>query len=247
MPFNQITDTQRALGFRGTEYKDFREDPVFEDFYASGEKALKKPFKQRALGVSPEEEEKAPKKEFVFADKKERVLPMYKVLLGLNLTNEDSEAGKYLMRYGYTDFKFGSRSGVPSVQRAENRIIREYIPEVARVAELVIEKQALKDYRKASKATKNKFTERKFVVTAVRSFVDTRMRKFKNKIASDGLGKKQSTEYARQLLAFRRLPKSLRDESIRQYYVQTKKAPELDKEEPLATLVKIGKKLREKM
>jgi hypothetical protein len=247
VPFNQITDTQRALGFRGTEYKDFREDPVFEEFLASGEKAFKKPFKQRALGVSPEEEEKAPKKEFVFTEKKERVLPMYKVLLGLNLTNEDSEAGKYLMRYGYTDFKFGSKSGVPSVQRAENRLIRDYIPEVARVAELVIEKQALKDYRKASQATKDKFTERKFVVTAVRNFVDRRMEKFKRKIASDGLGKKQSTEYARQLIAFRRLPKSLRDESIRQYYVQTKKAPELDKEEPLATLVKIGKKLREKM
>jgi hypothetical protein len=247
VPFNQITDTQRALGFRGTEYKDFREDPVFEEFLASGEKAFKKPFKQRALGVSPEEEEKAPKKEFVFTEKKERVLPMYKVLLGLNLTNEDSEAGKYLMRYGYTDFKFGSKSGVPSVQRAENRLIRDYIPEVVRVAELVIEKEALKEYRKASKTTKDKFTERKFVVTAVRNFVDTRMRKFKNKIASDGLGKKQSTEYARQLIAFRRFPKSLRDEAIRQYYVQTKKAPELDKEEPLATLVKIGKKLREKM
>jgi hypothetical protein len=247
VPFNQITDTQRALGFRGTEYKDFREDPVFEDFYASGEKALKKPFKQRALGVSAEEEEKAPKKEFVFTDKKERVLPMYKVLLGLNLTNEDSEAGKYLMRYGYTDFKFGSRSGVPSVQRAENRIIREYIPEVARVAELVIEKQALKDYRKASQATKDKFTERKFVVTAVRNFVDRRMEKFKRKIASDGLGKKQSTEYARQLLSFRRLPKSLRDESIRQYYVEEGKAPELDKEKHIALLVKIGQKLREKM
>jgi len=247
VPFNQITDTQRALGIRGTEYKDFREDPVFEEFLASGEKALKKPFKQRALGVSPEEEEKAPKKEFVFTEKKERVLPMYKVLLGLNLTNEDSEAGKYLMRYGYTDFKFGSKSGVPSVQRAENKLIRDYIPEVVRVAELVIEKQALKDYRKASQATKDKFTERKFVVTAVRNFVDRRMEKFKRKIASDGLGKKQSTEYARQLIAFRRLPKSLRDEAIRQYYVTENKAPEIDKEKPLATLVKIGKKLREKM
>jgi hypothetical protein len=73
------------------------------------------------------------------------------------------------------------------------------------------------------------------------------MEKFKRKIASDGLGKKQSTEYARQLIAFRRLPKSLRDESIRQYYVEEGKAPELDKEKHIALLVKIGQKLRKKM
>ena len=41
---------------------------------------------------------------------------------------------EYLARLGYKDFKFGSKSQVPTVQRAENKIIREALPLIVNLA-----------------------------------------------------------------------------------------------------------------
>ena len=242
VPFAQIIETQRALGIRGLEYKDLREDPTL-DALTTAKKEFEKPFKQRGFTVSPEEEAAAPKREFVFAEDKKRVSPISRVLLGLNLSTRDSEEGEYLARLGYKDFKFGSKSQVPTVQRAENKIIREALPLIVNFVKDE-EDNLREEYRDAGPATKNNFTEQAYVNSGVKGLIDIQIRKLKEKIANEGLGKGQASEYARQLLSFRKLPKNIRRRAVTQFYDLNGKPPNVAEEDDLTELAIIGKKIK---
>jgi len=241
VPFNQIIEAQRALGVRGLEYKDLREDP---DLNASTTalKELKKPFKR--LLISPEEEKKAPLRESIFADKKERVSPESRVLLGLNLATRDSEEGEYLARLGYKDFKLGSKSQVPTVQREENKIIRMLLPSLVDVLKSR-EEIVRNDYENAGPATKEKYTEQAYVNSKLKSIVDARVKKLKRRVAMEGLAKGKATPYARALLGFRRLPESIRRDAVSEYYKRFNKDPDVSDVKTLQTLEIFGKKIRE--
>jgi len=242
VPFAQIIETQRALGIRGLEYKDLREDPTL-DALTTAKKEFEKPFKQRGFTVSPEEEAAAPKREFVFAEDKKRVSPISRVLLGLNLSTRDSEEGEYLARLGYKDFKFGSKSQVPTVQRAENKIIREALPLIVNFVK--DEEDNLREkYRDAGPATKEDFTEQAYVNSGVKGLIDIQIRKLKEKIANEGLGKGQASEYARQLLSFRKLPKNIRRRAVTQFYDLNDRSPNVAEEDDLIELAIIGKKIK---
>ena len=242
VPFAQIIETQRALGVRGLEYKDLREDPTL-DALTTAKKEFEKPFKQRGFTVSPEEEAAAPKREFVFAEDKKRVSPISRVLLGLNLSTRDSEEGEYLARLGYKDFKFGSKSQVPTVQRAENKIIREALPLIVNFVK--DEEDSLREeYRNAGPATKEDFTEQAYVNSSVKGLIDVQIRKLKEKIANEGLGKGQASEYARQLLSFRKLPKNIRRRAVTQFYDLNDRSPNVAEEDDLIELAIIGKKIK---
>jgi hypothetical protein len=242
VPFAQIIETQRALGIRGLEYKDLREDPTL-DALTTAKKEFEKPFKQRGFTVSPEEEAAAPKREFVFAEDKKRVSPISRVLLGLNLSTRDSEEGEYLARLGYKDFKFGSKSQVPTVQRAENKIIREALPLIVNFVKDE-EDNLREEYRDAGPATKNNFTEQAYVNSGVKGLIDIQIRKLKEKIANEGLGKGQASEYARQLLSFRKLPKNIRRRAVTQFYDLNDRSPNVAEEDDLIELAIIGKKIK---
>ena len=242
VPFAQIIETQRALGIRGLEYKDLREDPTL-DALTTAKKEFEKPFKQRGFTVSPEEEAAAPKREFVFAEDKKRVSPISRVLLGLNLSTRDSEEGEYLARLGYKDFKFGSKSQVPTVQRAENKIIREALPLIVNFVKDE-EDNLREEYRDAGPATKNEFTEQAYVNSGVKCLIDIQIRKLKEKIANEGLGKGQASEYARQLLSFRKLPKNIRRRAVTQFYDLNDRSPNVAEEDDLIELAIIGKKIK---
>ena len=242
VPFAQIIETQRALGIRGLEYKDLREDPTL-DALTTAKKEFEKPFKQRGFTVSPEEEAAAPKREFVFAEDKKRVSPISRVLLGLNLSTRDSEEGEYLARLGYKDFKFGSKSQVPTVQRAENKIIREALPLIVNFVRDE-EDNLREEYRNAGPATKEDFTEQAYVNSSVKGLIDVQIRKLKEKIANEGLGKGQASEYARQLLSFRKLPKNIRRRAVTQFYDLNGKPPNVAEEDDLTELAIIGKKIK---
>ena len=242
VPFAQIIETQRALGIRGLEYKDLREDPTL-DALTTAKKEFEKPFKQRGFTVSPEEEAAAPKREFVFAEDKKRVSPISRVLLGLNLSTRDSEEGEYLTRLGYKDFKFGSKSQVPTVQRAENKIIREALPLIVNFVKDE-EDNLREEYRDAGPATKEDFTEQAYVNSGVKGLIDIQIRKLKEKIANEGLGKGQASEYARQLLSFRKLPKNIRRRAVTQFDDLNDRSPNVAEEDDLIELAIIGKKIK---
>ena len=240
VPFAQIIEAQRAVGVRGLEYKDLREDPTLQAS-DSAVKSLEKPFRQRGFTVSPEEEEAAPKREFMFSDDKKRVSPISRVLLGLNLSTRDSEEGEYLARLGYKDYKFGSKSAVPSVQRAENKLLKMILPEVIKAAQNY-EDTLIKKYRNAGDAVKNKYpTEQSYINAFVKTFINEQMRKEKANISKKGLGKMQSDEYARQLLQFRRLGKDLRRTALADFLTRYNKEPVLSDFKDLKRLNIIAK------
>ena len=240
VPFAQIIEAQRAVGVRGLEYKDLREDPTLQAS-DSAVKSLEKPFRQRGFTVSPEEEEAAPKREFMFSDDKKRVSPISRVLLGLNLSTRDSEEGEYLARLGYKDYKFGSKSAVPSVQRAENKLLKMILPEVIKAAQNY-EDRLIKKYRNAGDAVKNKYpTEQSYINAFVKTFINEQMRKEKANISKKGLGKMQSDEYARQLLQFRRLGKDLRRTALADFLTRYNKEPVLSDFKDLKRLNIIAK------
>jgi hypothetical protein len=124
VPFAQLIEAQRAVGERGLTYKDLQDDPDL-DFQNTFLKELGKPFKSRGFTTTPEEEEAAPKKEYLFTDERKRVSPFARVLLGLNMSTKDSEEGEYLKRLGFTEYDLASRSKVPTVKRFENKVLRE--------------------------------------------------------------------------------------------------------------------------
>ena len=239
VPFAQLIEAQRAIGVRGLEYKDMRQDPTL-DVETTFAKELKTPFKQRGFFVSPEEEEQAPKREFVFSEDKSRVGPVYRVLFGLNLSNRDSVEGEYLTNLGYKEYKFGSRSQVPTVQRAENKIIKEVLPEIVRVARFIREPTVRNEYRSSGQVTKGEFTEQSYVNSDIKAFINEQVRVLKAKIASEGLGKGQASNYARLLLDFRKLPKSIRRRAVTDFYTRFDPEPDVTAEKDLARLKKIG-------
>jgi hypothetical protein len=226
VPFAQIIEAQRAVGVRGLEYKDLREDPTLQAS-DSAVKSLEKPFRQRGFAVSPEEEEAAPKREFMFSDDKKRVSPISRVLLGLNLSTRDSEEGEYLARLGYKDYKFGSKSAVPSVQRAENKLLKMILPEVIKAAQNY-ENTLIKKYRNAGDVVKKEYpTEQAYINAFVKTFINKRMSIEKANISKKGLGKMQSDEYARQLLQFRRIGKDLRRTALADFLTRYNREPVL--------------------
>jgi hypothetical protein len=246
VPFGQVIEAQRALGVRGTEYKDLREDPTL-DASDSARKALTKPLRTRGLLVSPEEEEKAPKREFVFADKKERVSPASRVLLGLNLSTRDNEDGEYLARLGFKDYKFGSKSAVPSIQRAENKIIKMIIPQVVEEAK-ELEKKYKTEWENAKEGDsirKNYKTAQAYANSFVITAIKQRMKKEKKNITTKGLGKMQSTEYARQFTVFRRLGGDLRRSAVGKFRSKFNRDPVLSDAKDVRKLNIIAKKFRE--
>ena len=70
------------------------------------------------------------------------------------------------------------------------------------------------------------------------------IRKLKEKIANEGLGKGQASEYARQLLSFRKLPKNIRRRAVTQFYDLNDRSPNVAEEDDLIELAIIGKKIK---
>ncbi len=237
VPFAQVIEAQRAVGERGLTYKDVSEDPNL-DFQTTFMKELQKPFKQRGLTLSPEEEEKAPKREFLFAEEKKRVSPQSRVLLGLNLATPDSEEGEYLQRLGFTDFELGSKSGVPSIRRFETKILRSVLPILVDVAKSR-ETQVRNEYRNAGKATKDKYSEQAYVNIDIRALIKEQLSQVKRNISD--ISQAQAEPYVQKIMEFRKLPPSFRRKATAKFYQRNNRAPDVDTVKDLSELVIIGK------
>lgn len=237
VPFAQVIEAQRAVGERGLTYKDVSEDPNL-DFQTTFMQELQKPFKQRGLAISPEDEEKAPKREFLFAEDKKRVSPQSRVVLGLNLATPDSEEGEYLQRLGFTDFELGSKSGVPSVRRFETKILRSVLPILVDVAK-TREYQVREEYRNSGKKTQDKYSEQAYVNIDIRALIKEQLSQVKRNISD--ISKTKAGPYVQKIIEFRKLPPSFRRKATAKFYERNNRAPDVDTVKDLNELVVIGK------
>ena len=237
VPFAQVIEAQRAVGKRGLTYKDVAEDPTL-DFQTTFMQELERPFRQRGFTVTAEEEEKAPKREFLFQQEKKRVSPISRVLFGLNLSTADSAEGEYLKELGFTDYELGSRSKVPSVKRFENKTLREALPTIVEFAR-DREDELKIDYENASDTVQKKFTEKEYVFADVRPIIDSKIKSIKTLIAKGSVG--ETTDYVKALTKYRKLKKADRKKARVLFMEENNKVPNALSEDDLNELFTIGK------
>jgi hypothetical protein len=237
VPFAQIIEAQRAVGERGLTYKDVAEDPTL-DFQTTFMQELERPFRQRGFTVTAEEEEKAPKREFLFQEEKKRVSPITRVLFGLNLSTADSAEGEYLKELGFTDYELGSRSKVPSVKRFENKTLREALPTIVEFAR-DRENELKIDYENASDAVQKEFTEKEYVFADVRPIINSKIKSIKTLIAKGSVG--EATDYVKALTKYRKLKKADRKKARVLFMEENNRVPNALSEDDLNQLSTIGK------
>ena len=236
VPFSQIIEAQRATGERGVLYKDTAQDPTM-DFWGTAAKEFKRPF---ARFMSPEEEAALPKREFLFAEEKKRVAPLFRVLGGINLATVDDEYGEYIGQFGYTDFELGSKSKVPSIRRFENQVVRDALPGIvdrARRYEDTLRSQ----YAMANDAVKEEFTEEKFVSSRIRAMIKKQIQTVRTKISKGKVLTADAPLYAESMLKYRRLSKETRTAAGVKFVEQYDREPDPTNQADIMRLVKIGK------
>ena len=237
VPFAQLIEAQRALGQRGLSYKDVAKDPTF-DASSSFMDSLQKPFNQPGFTTTAEEEEAAPKREFLFQEEKKRVSPISRVLFGLNFTTADSEEGEFIKELGFTDYELGSNSKVPSIKRFENKILRDAIPAIVNILEARQDKLKSK-YENSNEETKSKYTEREYITADIKPILKSSITKVKKLIAEGKTGK--ANKYVRSMLNYRKLDRGVRKKASIVFTEKFNKLPNPVDSKDLETLVKIGK------
>ena len=237
VPFAQLIEAQRAIGERGLSYKDVGEDPTF-DFESSFSQSFMKPFNQRGFTTSAEEEEKAPKREFLFQEEKKRVSPISRVLFGLNLATADSVEGEFIKELGFTDYELGSNSKVPSIKRFENKILRDAIPAIVNILETRQDKLKSK-YENSNEETKAKYTEKEYITADIKPILKSSIGKVKKLIAQGKTGK--SSKYVQAMLNYRKLDRGVRKKASIVFTEKFNKLPNPVDPNDLNVLVKIGK------
>ena len=221
VPLNQILDGQRALGSRGTVYKESATNPeLVPSFLDATVKGFVKPFKRYDL--RPHVEDSLPIKQDIFQEKRERIGPGFKVGLGLNLFSQDNEDGRFMNALGFTKFDLSSKSRIPEVKNFENKIIRRVLPYIVEEASnLVAEKEAEYEYdREALSQTENIFTD--FSVQSKQSYVKTEVRSFIEDLVNSVRGNEETIGILEdkdkiiELVAmtkYRKLPMNIRDKA----------------------------------
>ena len=236
VPFAQIIEAERATGIRGLEYKDTAEDPSL-DFSATFMSELSRPFRRFEAA---EDEANRPKREFLFAEEKSRVLPLFRVIGGINLATVDDEYGEYIANFGYTDYELGSRSKVPSIRRFENTVVRDALPDIvdnARIYEETLRNQ----YQMASDTVKEEFTEEQYVSSKIRPYIKGQIKNVRKQVSDSKVFTANAPEYAEAMLTYRRLPKEVRTVSTVRFVEEYDRQPDGTDFKDLMRLVEIGK------
>lgn len=240
VPFAQIIEAERATGVRGLQYKDTAEDPTL-DFQSSFMNELSRPFRRFE---SAEAEAKRPKREFLFAEEKSRVAPLFRVIGGINLATIDDEYGEYIGSFGFTDFELGSKSKVPSIRRFENTVVRDSLPYIVDMAK-EYEVDLRQEYQNKSDKFKEDITEEQYVSSAIRPLIKEQIKQVRKEVSKDKGLTATSEPYADAMLQFRRVPKEYRKLAAIDFKSKYDRDADGTKYEDLLELVEISKSYRE--
>ena len=236
VPFGQIIDAQRVVGERGTEYKESAKDPTL-DFMGTFTDQIKKPFKSRGLGLSPQEEAALTNKEYVLTENRERVSPLTKLLFGISMTTANTEEGEYLSDMGFTEMDVSSRSRVPTVRNFENKILREALPTILNAVQgIELDKRA--EYQDKTDKFKDSTSEDAYVNTYLKPIITKQLSNVKSKIASGAQSK--ATPYVMAMSKYRGLTSDLRKWATVRFREQYDRDPDASNTKDLQTLYILG-------
>lgn len=205
VPLAQEIEAQRAVGERGLEYRDVREDPTLDGWESFTQAVTRSP-RQRGIGITPEEEADLPLREFLFNPDAQRVNPSARVLLGMSQKKADPEYAEYLKRLGFNEYDFRV-SDVPSVQRFEVDFLQKEMPIIVDAAR-AREEDLRAEYQEKDDIFKSKITEDKYVNSHIKPMITGMFQE--SKAAITQVAKKTANKYIQEMTEYRRLPKDLR-------------------------------------
>ena len=244
VPAAQIIDTQRALGERGTEYRDAAEDPVLGRPFLSGVgREIARPFRARGISLSPEEEAALPKREFLFQEDARRVQPLWKVIFGINLRTADSEEGNYLRSIGFSDWDLGSKSNVPSIRNFENKYLRELVVPLANIVQ-GYEESFAEEYDNSNEALKDSITKKLYIKTKSANLFNKLYRRNRQIVNSLRKSEELSNPYINAMLTYRRAPKTARKEAMVRFIQREGREPDGTSVRDLQVLATIANAVR---
>ena len=270
-PMTQVVELQRMQGKRTSVFTDVREESLLGTDVKTGERLSTSPVKRGFLevmdrrGISnifdPSSMDDLPARETIFQKDdgpRERIAIPLKVFGGLGMSQELSEAGQFMEKLGYRDFKIASRTVSKGFNQFQTRFLRKQLPlivELAQSPEFIAEQKSLA--RQSGEKNVNKF-----IKIAQISFIDGQITNYKNSmdnyIADGDAGKLATpdgspidvrlTQLVRLQQQYRRLRPSQRDKAWQALPALIKdgglknKEPNLADIEHLTALIKYAKK-----
>ena len=181
---------------------------------------ISRSFRQRGISnlFSPSDEFDNPVREFLYSEEgKKREGLGASLTLGITQFTKDADYGEYLTEKGFEEYKVGSRSRLPSIRRAETKILKQYLPilvENAQASEAELKKQ----YRALPKdhPTKERYTIEQYVNSTVVNMLDEQIKDAKSLSSEDR--KMESEPQALILEKFRGLNSKMRRYAMTEFF-----------------------------
>ena len=253
IPVAQIADIQRSMGLRSEAQKDYaqQERPIVGAMERFKEEAL---LPTRRRGVfnlfSPSSEQDLPDKQYLFqeGDTKDKKYPWAKSLMGLNLMERDSKEGRFFTEYGLLEWVQDSKSDIPSVKNAHNRLMREALPLVMDKIELK-EIEILEAYDNRKKAleesgtnTDNLPSSERAMRDEVKAYAKQKLQELRTLTGDVALVKQDATVMLDLTIQFKRLTASQRKNAINRFMFKNGIEPDYTNPEHVDELITLGKK-----
>jgi hypothetical protein len=236
VPMNQVIDAQRAMGVRGTIYKETGKDPEIVDAGGAFVEGLVKPFRKYDPTGAFVDEESMPVREDPFQEGKEKVAPLAKVLAGINLYTEDSPEGMQLKELGFTKWELSSKSSIPTIRNFENKLIRTYLPQIVRAAEReasVFERMYEQDRVSLSTVGGGKLfgfdtgvSKERYVKNNVRASINRMVDMLRNDERSlSAIPEREKQAQVKAMLSYRRLPSDAKNKAYYRFVERENRSP----------------------
>ena len=241
IPLTQVVELQRMTGDRPDDYADMSTD---DSPTIGGE--ISRSFRQRGISnlFSPSDEFNNPEREFLYSEAKKREGLGASLTLGITQFTKDADYGEYLTEKGFNEFKVGSRSRLPSIRRAETKILKQYLPILVENAQS-IESELKKEYRALSSddPTKEKYTIEQYVNSTVVAMLDEQIRDAKSLSTEDR--KMESEPQALILEKFRGLNGKMRKYAMTEFFKENKEPADILDPVDMETLLAIAEGFKE--
>ena len=240
VPLTQIVDTQRALGYRTSDYVDYGEDTTDEGFVKGIGTQVKRSLGSRGyLNLfDPSSDEDRPIRESIFSSERKRENVAYNLGLGITTVTKDDDYGEYIQSKGFTEFQMGSKSRTPSIRNRENVLIRERLP-ILVDASKEVELQIRATYHTLPKKAKERYTQAEYVNTEIRNFIKSEIADIRADVReARTVGTSEAVILSEK---FGRVSKGKRKLAIARFYTNFSKAPKLSDPIDLQTLIDLSK------
>ena len=243
-PIAQIVEAQRAAGMRTMDYADAAEDPSLnttDNWFSE----FSRPFRARGFSnlFTPDSEGTLPPREFLFSQDKQRPNPLVKGVFGINMFEKDEDYGQFFKQLGYTEWKLGSRSKIPSQKRNENQLIRTMLPAISNYGKALQEDFEF-DYDRLISNEKDVggLSKEKWVSSKVKVELNKQLNKAKSIAGSVG-----QRDVSREAIAhdsWRKIPKTARSSAMTRFIEMKGQKADLTSLDDMNLLIGIAKAVR---